>query len=80
MDFKTYYLRLTPAEREDFAQKAGTTTGYCNQLAYAHKQMELGMADVFVAVSGGALTLEALPLTERAERQMVLRAPTKAEA
>lgn len=73
MDFKTFFTGLPIAERESFAQQAGTSRGYCNQVAYAGKQIELGMADVFVAVSGGKLSLDELPLTERASAQRLIR-------
>lgn len=73
MDFKTYFTGLPINERESFAQQAGTSRGYCNQVAYASKQIELGMADVFVAVSGGLLTLDDLPLTDRAAAQRLIR-------
>jgi hypothetical protein len=73
MDFKNYYLGLTPLARDQFAEKASTSRGYCNQIAYASKQIELGMADVFVVLSGGILTLEELPLTDRAKQQLKVR-------
>lgn len=73
MDFKTYFTGLPVAERESFAQQAGTSRGYCNQVAYAGKQIELGMADVFVALSNGHLTLDDMPLTERAAAQRLTR-------
>jgi hypothetical protein len=73
MDFKTFYLGMTPIGRDQFVEKAKTTRGYCNQIAYAKKQIGLGMADVFVTVSGGALTLEQLPLTDRAQQHLLVR-------
>lgn len=73
MDFKTYYLNLEPAKRDEFAAAAGTTRGYCNQVAYAGKQIELGVADVFVNLSGGVITHEELPLTDRAIAQRKAR-------
>lgn len=73
MDFRTFFTSLPIAERESFAQQAGTTRGYCNQVAYAGKQVELGMADVFVALSDGKLTLDGVPLTDRAASQRVIR-------
>ena len=73
MDFKTYFFGLPVAERESFAQQAGTTRGYLNQVAYSNKRVELGMADVLVAVSGGRLRLDDLPLTENAQRQRAIR-------
>ena len=73
MDFKNYYLKLSTTERDLFVEKASTSRGYCNQIAYANKQIELGMADVFVALSGGNLTLDELPLTDRAKQQLKVR-------
>lgn len=76
MDFKTYYLSLSKQERSNFSEKVGTTLGYCHQLAYGDKQIELGLADVIVAVSNGALELSDLPLTARAEFQSKARIST----
>ena len=73
MDFKTFYLGLPPAKRDEFCAGASTTRGYCNQVAYTGKQIELGMADVFVALSDGAMTLDELPLTDRAAQQRRVR-------
>ena len=73
MDFKTFFFGLPIAERESFAQQAGTTRGYLNQVAYSNKRVELGMADVLVAVSGGQLRLDDLPLTDNAQRQRAIR-------
>lgn len=73
MDFKTFYTTKPVNERESFAQQAGTTRGYCNQIAFADKKVELGMADVFVALSDGALTLDGVPLTDRAKAQRAIR-------
>lgn len=73
MDFKTYYTSLPVAERESFALRAGTTRGACNQVAYANREIELGQADVFVALADGQLTLDELNLTERAKRQRLIR-------
>lgn len=73
MDFKTFYTSKTVAERDAFDAQAGTSRGYCNQIAYAKKQIELGMADVLVALSNGQLTLDDLPLTDRAKAQRVIR-------
>lgn len=76
MDFKTFYRRLTPDQREAFAQKVHTTVGYCHQIACGTKHIELGLADAIVAVApsfGGEVTLAELELTDRARRQDVVR-------
>lgn len=73
MDFKTFYSSLSTQERADFAEKVGTTTGYCNQLVYGDKRLELGLADAMVAVSGGRLSLAELNLTDRAAFQERVR-------
>lgn len=80
MDFKTYYTALPVAERESFALRAGTTRGACNQVAYAGREIELGLADVFVALAEGKLTMDELNLTERAKRQRVIREGGQVEA
>lgn len=75
MDFKTFYRQLTPEQRQAFAEKVHTTTGYCHQIAYG-KRLELGLADAMVAIApefGGALTLTDLNLTDRARVQDQVR-------
>lgn len=78
MDFRTFYLGKPPPQREAFAKQAGTTVGTCNQIAYAGKQIELGLADVLVTLAAGELTLDDLALTDRALHQRRVRegAPT----
>jgi hypothetical protein len=66
MDFKTYYRNLDPDAREKFAQRVGTTVGYCHQIAYGNKQIELGLADAIVAASKQDVGLSDLPLTDKA--------------
>lgn len=73
MDFKTFWHGKSAQDRERFATKAGTTVGYCHQIAMGNKRMELGMADAFVAVANGDLALDELPLTDRAKKQHVIR-------
>lgn len=72
MDFKAYYLKLSVNERESLAQQSGTTRGTLNQLVYAGKLIELGLADCLVALCPG-ITLDQMPLTERAQRQRAVR-------
>jgi len=76
MEFKNYFFSLARPEQESLAQKAGTSHQMLAQIARGNKQIELGFADVIVAMAGGALTLEDLPLTERAEFQSKARAKT----
>lgn len=79
MSFKTYYLSLTVVERVRFAAQVGTTVGLCHQLIYTDtKRVELGLADAMVAVSGGRLTLDDIPLTDRAQYQREVRSVQKA--
>ena len=73
MEFKNYFFSLPRSEQEAFAQRAGTSHQMLAQIARGNKQIELGFADVIVAMSGGALTLEDIPLTERAEFQSKAR-------
>lgn len=75
MDFRTFYRQLAPEQREAFAQKVHTTTGYCHQIACG-KRIELGLADAIVAVAptfGGAVTLAEMNLTDRARAQDEVR-------
>lgn len=73
MKFKDFYLPLSSADRLEFAEQSGTTIGYCNQIAYAGKRIELGLADVFVSLSKGKLRIADLLLTDRAQRQHAIR-------
>lgn len=73
--FKTHYLGLSVNERESLAQQAGTTRGTLNQLVYGGKRIELGLADCLVALCPG-VTLNDLPLTERAAQQRAIREST----
>lgn len=72
MQFKTLYLNLPVNERESLALQAGTTRGTLNQVCYAGKEIELGLADCLVALCVD-LTLDDLPLTERAKQQHAVR-------
>jgi hypothetical protein len=75
MDFRTFYRQLPPDQREAFAAKVHTTAGYCHQIVYG-KRIELGLADAIVAVApsfGGHITLDELPLTDRAKAQDLVR-------
>lgn len=79
MDFKAFYFGMPVAERETFAQRAGTSRGLLTQVAYGHKQIELGFGDVIVTLSEGKVSLDELPLTENASRQRAIRAGITAE-
>ena len=72
MEFKTHYLALTVAQRDVLAERAGTTRGTLNQVVYAGKQIELGLADCLVALCPG-VSLDDMPLTERAAQQRAVR-------
>lgn len=71
--FKTYWQGLEAPEREAFAKNIGTTVGYCHQIAFGGKRVELGLADAMVAHSAGRLSLADLPLTDRAKFQHAAR-------
>jgi hypothetical protein len=80
MDFRTFYRRLTPEQREAFAQKVHTTAGYCHQIACGTKRLELGLADAIVAVApsfGETVALVELELTDRAKAQHEVRTTTQ---
>lgn len=78
--FKTFYLSKSAEERETFATSCGTSVGMLNQIAYGHKQIELGFADVLIAKGAGAFALDSLPLTDRAKGQNELRGNTPSES
>lgn len=71
--FKDFFFALTPDARADYAAKAGSSIQMLQQLAYGNKAVELGFADVLVALSDGRLTIDDIPLTERAARQHAIR-------
>ena len=73
MDLKTHYKSLTVEERDALANSAEISVGMLAQVAYGHKKIELGFADVLVAKGGGAFGLDGLPLTDRAISQNKLR-------
>jgi hypothetical protein len=70
--FKTHYLSLSVLARQALAKEAGTTPGTLNQIVYAGKLIELGLADCLVALCEG-LTLDDMPLTDRAKQQRIVR-------
>ncbi len=73
MRFRDYYLGMPTAERSEFALRCGTSRHFLQQVAYGYKQIELGFADVIVRLSGRQVSLDELPLTDRAQRQRQLR-------
>lgn len=77
MSFRTYFLALDADQRKAYAERAGSSVGYLTQVAYGNKQVELGFADVLVAVADGALGLPDLPLTDRAATQHAIRSGTE---
>lgn len=77
MSFRTYFLGLDVAQRTAYADRVGSSVGYLTQVAYGNKKVELGFADVLIAVAVGQLTLGDLPLTDRALEQHERRNPPK---
>jgi hypothetical protein len=77
MDFRTFFFGMPVSAREEFAAKAGTSRGLLTQVAYGNKAVELGFADVIVALSDGAVELEGIELTDNAKRQRELRGAFK---
>ncbi len=73
MDFKTFFFGLSIADRDAFAQRAHTSRGLLNQVAYCNKKIELGFADVLVTLSEQQVTLDDVPLTDNAQRQRLIR-------
>jgi hypothetical protein len=73
MDFKTFFFAMPIADRDAFAERANTSRGLLTQVAYRNKQIELGLADVIVALTHGEVPLVGLPLTENALRQHSIR-------
>jgi hypothetical protein len=77
--FKAHYLGLPIADRDALADRAGTTRGMLNQVVYGGKEIELGLADCLVALCPG-ITLDDLPLTDRAKKQHQVRSSITASA
>lgn len=76
MSFHAFFFGLSIEQREDLASRAGTTRGVLNQVAYRNKAIELGFADVLVALApafGGRIAHGDLLLTDKAERQKAIR-------
>ena len=74
MDFKDFFLgELSVAQRDAFAGEAHSTRGLLTQVAYRNKSVELGFADVLVALSQGKVSLDGIPLTNRAKQQRRIR-------
>ena len=71
--FKLFFSGLDRAGRAEFAVLCGTTPGLLNKLIYGGGRVELGLADVMVAVGCGRFVLADLPLTERAKAQHAAR-------
>lgn len=67
--FKLFFSKLDRAGRAEYAALCGTTPGLLNKLRYGGGRVELGLADVMVAVGCERFMLSDLPLTERAKAQ-----------
>ena len=72
MTFKHYFFSLSRDEQNALAQKAGTSHQMLAQIARGNKDVELGFAQVIVAVCGGSIGLPDLPLTDRAKSQITI--------
>jgi hypothetical protein len=80
MNFKTYFLSMTTAQREVFAEKARSSKGYLTHLAYRRKFMSLGLADVLIRLSKSRLKHSDLPLSDKAKAQLASRGAPKRSA
>lgn len=60
MDLKQYLSELTPEQRQDLAERAGTSPAYLVQLAGAHRKPSPAMARALVEASNNKLSLENL--------------------
>jgi hypothetical protein len=73
MDLKTFLEGIPSSMRSAFADKAETSWAMLTKIAYGHKKVSLGFADVIVAISSGKVTLDELPLAEDAKRYRAIR-------
>ncbi len=60
MKLNEYLESLTPAEREAFAERTGTTDGYLKQLKCGHRKPSVPLCRRFVEASSDSLTLAEL--------------------
>lgn len=60
MNLSDFLDSMTPVERRDFARRCGTTDGYLKQLKCHERGPSAKLCKVFVAESGGKLTLHEL--------------------
>lgn len=70
---------MTAESQAALAAAAGTSHQMLAQIARGNKQIELGFADVIVALSNGNVALSDLPLTERALAQNAIRSNAVSE-
>lgn len=80
MNFKEFFFGMSIPARDQFAARAGTSRPYLYKIAYRRRNIELGAADVLVALAGGAIDHDDLPLTAAAKRQRVIRATVPTES
>lgn len=73
MSFRKFFLAMKVPERCAYAEACGTQYSLLKSLAYDMKQVDLGLADVLVAVSRGQISLDDVPLSEKAKRHRALR-------
>lgn len=60
MDLKTFASQLSPAERADFVERAGTNLAYLSQLVNGHRRAGPSLARRLRAASGDVIELESL--------------------
>lgn len=53
-----YWESLTPAQRRDWAARAGTSRAYLGQIVHGFRSASHGMAQALVRASDGKVTLE----------------------
>lgn len=73
MSFKNFFLAMRVPERCAYAATCSTTYNYLKMVAYGGKTVDLGMADVLVAVAKGKISLDDIPLSDKAKRFRALR-------
>lgn len=69
------YRHLSNAGVTKLATKAGTTPGFLRQVALYDRRVSLGLADALVAAapSDARLSVDGIPLTPAATRQLLVR-------
>jgi len=60
MDFRTYYLALSPRDKRRLAKALGTSVAYLSQLAHGHRRAGVRILTAIEPATGGRVRREEL--------------------